>query len=357
MSTLLATLGVVCPSCEVLNAAGAKNCTACRSSLLDGPAPAAARPAKPAPVARSPSSSGVPLTAAKPVAAPPPGNVPPGLRPTGKTVTSPQMKAVAKAPAVGPTPAPVRPAVAAPSAAPIPASELLKKPAGKPSLGSSTAAGPRFGLVVLAGPAKGQRFRLPASGAVIGKSRGAILFPDDPYLSAQHATIVIRDGKVLVRDDSTVSGVFVTISGQETVASNCYFSTGQRLFRYAGAIEPAAPYSPGQVTSYGAPVPPGQVMYRIQEVLVGDREGMAYVTPGPTVTIGQHKCDLMFPADEGLAPRHCEVSPMPTGAMIRDLSGGLGTFVRIARGVERPLKPGDRLRVGQEILQLEAIPG
>jgi hypothetical protein len=39
--------------------------------------------------------------------------------------------------------------------------------------------------------------------------------------------------------------------------------------------------------------------------------------------------------------------------MIRDLSGGLGTFVRFVG--ERTLKPGDRVRIGQQTLQVEAL--
>ncbi|MHB8876650.1 MAG: FHA domain-containing protein [Myxococcaceae bacterium] len=269
------------------------------------------------------------------------------MRPSARPVTAPQAKPVA------------RPAAAAPArpAAPIPASELVKRPApaAKPAL--ATAGAPRFGLAVVAGPARGQRFRLPSGGAIIGKSRGAILFPDDPYLSPQHATVGLKDGRLFVRDDGSASGVFVSISGQETIPSNSFFSTGSRLFRYAGAVEPAPPFVPGQVTSYGAPVPQGQVMYRVEEMLVGGREGLALVSAGPIVTIGQTRCDLSFPHDEGLAPRHCELSPMPTGAMIRDLSGGLGTFVRLSLGTDRQLKPGDRLRVGQNVLQVEAIAG
>jgi pSer/pThr/pTyr-binding forkhead associated (FHA) protein len=70
------------------------------------------------------------------------------------------------------------------------------------------------------------------------------------------------------------------------------------------------------------------------------------------LSVGQSRCDFSYPNDEGLAPRHCELSPQPTGAMVRDQSGGLGTYVRISE--EHPLKPGDRFRVGQQTLQVEA---
>ncbi len=37
------------------------------------------------------------------------------------------------------------------------------------------------------------------------------------------------------------------------------------------------------------------------------------------------------------------------------LWGGLGTYVRVPSGVERPLRPGDRVRLGQHILQVETL--
>ena len=83
------------------------------------------------------------------------------------------------------------------------------------------------------------------------------------------------------------------------------------------------------------------------------RDGRAILSPGPALGIGQGRCEFSFPNDEGLAQRHCELSPMPSGAMLRDLSQGLGTYVK-ASG-ERPLKAGDRLRVGQQTLQVEAL--
>ena len=214
-------------------------------------------------------------------------------------------------------------------------------------------AGPKFGLSVLAGPARGQRFRLGAKDAQVGRSRGVILFPDDPFVSPLHGTFSFKDGKLTVRDEDSTSGIYVSINGQETIPADSFFATGLRLFHYVGALEPAPPFVPGRLQIYGAPVPTNQVHYAIEEILLGGRPGRAMITGGPILTVGQSKCDLSFPNDDGMAARHCELSPMPTGAMIRDLSGGLGTYIRVTG--ERSLKPGDRLRIGQQTLQVELL--
>lgn len=190
---------------------------------------------------------------------------------------------------------------------------------------------------------------------MVGRSKGAILFPDDVFVSPHHGTFILRDGKLFIRDEGSLSGVFVTLSGQEAIQAGAYFAAGQRLFRFVGPLSPAPPVPPGRPATYGAPHPASQTVYALEEIIVGGRPGRSVVTAGPLLTIGQQHCDLSFPGDDTLALRHCEVSPSGLAAQLRDLSGGLGTFVRLVPGVERLLNPGDRVRVGQQILQVDQL--
>ncbi|MBE2253053.1 MAG: FHA domain-containing protein [Myxococcus sp.] len=330
---LTKSLGVVCPSCDFLNVVGAVRCMSC-GAATDGSAAKTDQSPKLVPQPAQSLREGPDKTAPMAQAPQKPPEAPPGLRRSGPHAV-PDLASAPVAPSSG-RGVPARPSFQS-SATPPP----------------QQTPGPRFGLTVLAGPARGQRFRLGATGAQLGRSRGVILFPEDPFVSPLHATLSVRDGKLFVRDEGSVSGLYASIAGQETVPPGGLFSTGLRLFRYVGAIEPAPAWNRVDVLVYGAPVPNGVVHYAIEEVLLGDRPGRCIITPGPVLTIGQGRCDFSFPSDEGLAPRHCEVAPLPTGAMIRDLSGGLGTFVRIAE--ERALKAGDRIRVGQQTLQVELL--
>lgn len=314
---LTKSLGVVCTTCDFLNVVGAVRCMSCGNATDS----AAAK------TDQSPKHQPPPEAAARQPEAPP------GLRRNASTP-----------PELGTTPPPPS------QGRGVPARPTFQSSSTPPP---QTTPGPKFGLTVLAGPARGQRFRLGANGAQVGRSKGIILFPEDPFVSPLHATLSVRDGRLFVRDDASTSGVFASISGQETIPAGGLFCTGLRLFRYVGAIEPAEAWNRSDVLVYGAPVPNGVVHYSIEEVLLGDRPGRCIITPGPVLTIGQGRCDFSFSNDEGLAPRHCEVAPLPTGAMIRDLSGGLGTFVRITN--ERPLKAGDRIRIGQQTLQVELL--
>jgi len=186
----------------------------------------------------------------------------------------------------------------------------------------------------------------------IGRTRGQLLFADDPFVSPVHASLWVHNQHIYVRDESGVSGVYASIQNQETIVAQQKFCVGIRLFRYLGQLPNTPPYIPGRLVIHGTPVPLDQANFAIEEILVGDRPGRTFVSAGPSIFIGSTKCDLSYSLDEGMAPRHCELVPMPQTATLRDLSNGLGTYVRIAG--DRLLRPGDRLRIGQQILQLEA---
>jgi pSer/pThr/pTyr-binding forkhead associated (FHA) protein len=314
---LLKNLGVVCPVCDFLNVVGAVRCMACgEATEADS---STTRPTS------SPSRLG-----------PAPSSPPPGLRVKSSPTPAPVQTR-------SPTPAPVSTRTPLPSSASNITSAVQK----------SQDSGPRLGFAVLAGPSKGQRFRLPVSGAQIGRSRGIILFPDDPFVSPLHASVYYQDGKLYLRDNGSTSGCFVSITGTETIAPNTTFSTGLRLFRYLGTFDPAPAWNRHDVTVYGAPLPNNVQHYGFEEILVGNRPGKCLLVSTPVLTIGQSKCDFNYPGDDGLAQKHCEVAPLPTGALIRDLSSGLGTYVRI--GTDRILKAGDRVRIGLQTLQVELL--
>jgi pSer/pThr/pTyr-binding forkhead associated (FHA) protein len=296
MSRLLASsLGVVCPTCDVLGPPGSLRCEACGTPFVQG------------------------LAAPRPPPAP------------------------EEAP-----PAPVQPAaVVQEPPAPAPPAAPSAQRAAPPTAPVAS----RFILGVVSGPGRGQRFRLMANGCTIGRSRGAILFPDDVHVSAHHAAFRIKEGQLTVKDEASVSGVFATIRAPEVVPPGGTFVIGQRLLRFQGLLTPPTP-DPKKPRVYGVPLPPQGVMWALEELLVGGRPGRAVATAQPLLTLGLAGCDVNFPGEPGLAPRHCELTASSRGGLLRDLSAGLGTFIRIGPQ-ERLLQAGDRVRIGDQVLLVE----
>lgn len=334
---LFSRVGIICPQCDQLNPAGAPRCTACNGDLL-GPGAWAAppkqaqagRPVATAEVAKSTDPEAITLPGAP---------FPDGLQPRA-------------------VPAPNQTTPLSAHRRQIPVlehHEPTPPPGGQPPIPLKARVQPggtAFVLTVLTGPRRGQRLRL-APHTVIGRTRGTLLLPEDPFISPQHATLWVREGRLHVRDESSASGVFVSISTQELIANGSCFCVGNRLFCYLGALPPAA-IAPGGMVIYGAPLPPGGTCFGVEERLAGGRSGAAFVTAQPLISIGRKNCDLSFPDDESLAPRHCELAPISDGAVLRDLSGGLGTLVRLQSGVERPIKLREQVRIGQALMRFEA---
>ena len=97
------------------------------------------------------------------------------------------------------------------------------------------------------------------------------------------------------------------------------------------------------------------IVVRITEVLAGARTGRTCYRSSPSITIGRAGCDLNFPSDPLLAPRHVEIRIGEDGsAMLVDASeDGSGVFLRVRAQQPVELQAGDVVRVGQQQLRLE----
>ncbi|HEX4461293.1 MAG TPA: FHA domain-containing protein [Polyangia bacterium] len=77
----------------------------------------------------------------------------------------------------------------------------------------------------------GSAFPMFGDAVTLGRERGDILFPEDGYVSGQHARVSLRDGKFWLTDLNSSNGTFVRIRGERAVKSGAYVLMGQQLFR------------------------------------------------------------------------------------------------------------------------------
>lgn len=67
----------------------------------------------------------------------------------------------------------------------------------------------------------------------IGRERGAILFPEDGYVSGAHCQLSVRDGRVFLKDLGSSNGTFLRVRESRALPSGCLMLMGQQLFRIA----------------------------------------------------------------------------------------------------------------------------
>jgi hypothetical protein len=230
-------------------------------------------------------------------------------------------------------------------------------PAARPAARGAGAPGPgRARLVVEAGEGlQGATFRLEAEAVEAGRSKGAIVFPDDPCLAPHHATFLYRRGRLHVRDEGAPGGVFLRLRGPaEALRPGDAFAVGERLLRYAGPLPPAPAPPRDGTRRLGSPRPPAPAVV-VEEWLEGGAAGRVFVRGGPSVTIGRGGCAVSLGDDPGLSQPHAELLVDSAGNVrLRDLGSSSGTYVKLPPHAERELHDGDRVRIGREVLRVAA---
>ena len=206
-------------------------------------------------------------------------------------------------------------------------------------------------VLVKADTGDGLAYQLSGTEHVVGRTEGAILFPDDPLLSPRHANFMYRDGRLCVLDEGSTNGVFIRIHSPARLESGAAFLIGEQLLQVEALAPDFGPQPDAEGTYYYASPKRASKMRLIQRLRGGDI-GLIVRARGDSITLGREGNDVNFPDDPFISGRHAEVAIGLDGAFtITDQGSKNGTFVRIAG--ETPLVHGDYVFVGQQLLRVE----
>jgi pSer/pThr/pTyr-binding forkhead associated (FHA) protein len=346
MSRLTGILGSVCRNCDAFNEPSTRVCVSCGEAV--GPRPPA------------------PVLATGPAAVAPGEDPPRDLPPIdfeAVLVDDPDFEPTSTPapielldPVVDPTLPGILPgAPDRPAPAPLPFESVTLEPAaagGGPAATWSGAA--PFHLVLERGDGKdGSRLQLCATETTVGSADAALPFAEDPWLAPLHATFLLRDGRLFVRDEGSAGGTFLRLRGLSVpLRPGDAFALGDRLLRFSGPLPAASPPAPDGTRRLGSPRPAVQSVL-LEERLAGGVTGRVWLRTGPSVTLGRAGCAVSLGDDPFLSQAHAEVLLDGDGtARLRDLGSANGTFVRIPARAERELRDGDLVRVGRQVLRV-----
>jgi FHA domain len=198
---------------------------------------------------------------------------------------------------------------------------------------------------------EGLSYQLNAEQHLVGRN-GQLVFPDDPYVSPRHANLFYRNGKLVVRDEGSLNGVFWRVKGGIEVASGDMFLAGEQLFRIEGSPRPNDGPAPDGTYFYTSPK--HQTQFKISQLLEGGAFGMAVCARGTVLQIGREGGDLNFPGDLYMSAAHCKLEDAAGKLTLTDLNSRNGTYVRLK--AERELANGDYLFIGRKLLRVEITP-
>ncbi|MCC6215471.1 MAG: FHA domain-containing protein [Polyangiaceae bacterium] len=207
----------------------------------------------------------------------------------------------------------------------------------------------RARLILIRGDGmEGVSYHLKAEEHAIGRE-GEIEFPDDPFISPRHANLFYRDGRLVVRDEGSLNGVFVRVRGAVELSAGDCFVAGEQLFRVDPTPRASDSADSDGTFFYSSPKYPSS--FRLNQILDGGSLGMTVCALGTSLNIGREDGDLNFPGDVYMSARHCTVEEREGRFVLTDHDSRNGTYVRIK--AEQPLTHGDYLFVGKKLLRVE----
>lgn len=190
-------------------------------------------------------------------------------------------------------------------------------------------------------------YTLPGAEATVGRDTGGI-FSGDSYLSPRHATFRRDAGRLMVRDESSLNGVYRKIPRDTPIPiqSLDMFRIGQEIVRF----EPLEklPDTDDGTERLGSPAK--GYIGRLVLIIGRETTGNSFPVPDTGVHLGRERGDVLFPEDGYVSGLHCHVGMKDGQMTLTDLGSSNGTFLRLREEAE--IKNGDVLLMGQQLFRV-----
>ncbi len=360
---------ITCPKCSKDNQDHYKFCLGCGAELPRDVAPKPFAPMTPA--------QGMKAAAVAPPA-PAPVNFPPAAPMATAAVPAPPASAFRPQPVPPPPPPPAPIAAPAPPAAAAPAppgasvlcpqcshvngptnvfcgscgfrlggQPLRPAPAPPPATPQADGGGAVVLTALRADGSEAGTYNLPGGTQVLGRDTGNI-FAGDSYLSPRHATFKQSGGRLTVKDEASLNGVYKKLARDTPIElkTNDVFRIGQEIIRFEPLTSQGP--TPDGVERLGAPAK-GYVA-RIALVIGRDTTGNAFPVPEAGIHLGRERGDVLFPEDGYVSGLHCRLGWDNGKATLTDLGSSNGTFIRLKEETE--VRSGDVLLMGQQLFRI-----
>lgn len=190
-------------------------------------------------------------------------------------------------------------------------------------------------------------YNLPGGTVTIGRETGGI-FAGDSYLSPRHATFKQGSGRITIKDEASLNGVYKKLVRDVPVEvkPNDMFRIGQEIIKF----EPLTVQPPGPDGVERLGSPSKGYVGRIALVIGRDVTGNAFPIPETGVHLGRERGDVLFPEDGYVSGLHCRLTWESGRLMLTDLGSSNGSFFRLREETE--IKSGDVLLMGQQLFRV-----
>jgi pSer/pThr/pTyr-binding forkhead associated (FHA) protein len=216
--------------------------------------------------------------------------------------------------------------------------------------GQQVAATARAKLTLIRGDGEdGVSFSLAGTDHLAGRADCPIAFPDDQFLSPTHCNFRFSNNQLVVRDEGSLNGVYVRITGTVRIEPGATILVGEQVLT-VGPAKGFEDLPDAEGTYYSASMMRPATVEIVQQ-LRGGSTGWVYRPDTEIVSMGREGNDINFPDDPFISGRHAQLQLTSGVLSVTDLGSRNGTFVRVTG--EYVLKHGDYVFLGQQLLRVE----
>ena len=183
----------------------------------------------------------------------------------------------------------------------------------------------------------------------IGRENCELTYPQDQLLSARHASLAVRKGKLLLRDLGGQNGSFVRQRQDSEISPGDIFLLGRELFRFTTqSLDDAQ----GTVMWSGPPkLQKGPVTAKLEHIKLNGEIVAEFKLDKPETTLGRTTGDLIFADDHYMSGTHARIVAQPGRFVLQDMRSRNGVYRRVRNEVE--LADGDEFFMGEQLFRVE----
>jgi len=189
---------------------------------------------------------------------------------------------------------------------------------------------------------------------IIGRENCDLNYPQDTLLSPRHASIALRDGRLLLKDLNSQNGSFIRQRQDTELIPGDVFLLGRELFRFATqSLDESLTREATEGTMvWGAPrLQKGPLTAKLDHIRLNGEVVAEFKLDKPETTLGRTTGDLVFKDDPYMSGTHARIVAQPGRFLLQDLRSRNGVYRRVRTEIE--LTDGDEFFMGEQLFHVD----
>ncbi len=187
----------------------------------------------------------------------------------------------------------------------------------------------------------------------IGRENCDFAYPQDSMLSARHASLSVKEGKLVLKDLSSQNGSYVRQRRDSELTPGDIFLLGRELFRFTTqSLDESVRDSAEGTMMWSTPkLQKGPLTAKLEHVRLNGEIVAEFKLDKQETTLGRTTGDLIFKDDPYMSGTHARIVAQPGRFILQDLRSRNGVYRRVRN--EIVLEDGDEFFMGEQLFHVD----